>query len=83
MFYWGKTMINIQDIIPFMKKGYVAMDKDGYWYHHEEMPYIMRGNEYWSNNGSIDGLSDIFPIKKARNWTQSLIKVGGNDERNC
>lgn len=24
-------MINIQDIIPFMKKGWVAMDKNGEW----------------------------------------------------
>lgn len=70
-------MINIQDIIPFMKDGWVAMDKDGYWYHHEEEPYILRGNEYWSNDGSTDGLSDIFPIRRAKNWTKSLIKVGG------
>ena len=70
-------MINIQDIIPFMRKGWVAMDKDGYWYYHEEEPHISKSDEYWHNNGSIDGLSDIFPIKKARNWKHSLIKVGG------
>ena len=69
-------MINIQDIIPFMKKGWVAMDKDGYWYHHEKEPYIYKDNEYWSNNGSVDGLSDIFPIKRTKNWTKSVIKVG-------
>ena len=25
-------MINIQDLIPFMKEGWVAMDKNGDWY---------------------------------------------------
>lgn len=33
-------MINIQDIIPFMKKGWVAMDKSGQWWWYNEKPFI-------------------------------------------
>ena len=34
-------MINIQDIIPFMKDGWVAMDSDNEWYWYEDKPFCV------------------------------------------
>lgn len=72
-------MINIQDIIPFMRKGWVAMDKDGEWYWFENE--IERTNDIWIKKKAGKGkwrlLSDIFDIAPADDWTKSLIKVKG------
>ena len=57
-------MINIQDIIPFMKKGWVAMDEDGEW-------------NWWVSTGYVCCLSHGLDIAPADDWTKSLIKVGG------
>ena len=71
-------MINIQDIIPFMKKGWVAMDKDGEWCWFEEKPTIVF-NDMWVRTNPCDfqRLRIIFDIAPADDWTKSLIKVGG------
>lgn len=70
--------INIQDIIPFMKPGWVAMDNSGQWWWYSEKPFII-GGEQWhtevnSSTGMID--NDVFDIAPADDWTKSLIKVG-------
>ena len=71
-------MINIQDIIPFMKKGWVAMNKYGDWWWFEKKPEI-RFDTWWRPDSYIDTF-DAFNIAPADDWTQSLIKVGGNDD---
>ena len=75
-------MINIQDVIPFMKKGWVAMDRNGDWYWYEKEPYI---NQYhWESKGACESFKDFGCLKDvapANDWTNSLIKVGGNDEK--
>lgn len=73
-------MINIQDIIPFMKDGWVAMDSRGNWWWFEMKP--VKGKEYklWHHRSSsyLDlRLSVAFDIAPADDWTKSLIKVGG------
>lgn len=73
-------MINIQDIIPFMKKGWVAMDKDGEWYWFEEKPIKSEcdGNIWVRKNPcNFECVSRLFDIAPADDWTKSLIKVGG------
>ena len=72
-------MINIQDIIPFMKDGWVAMDKDGewWWYNIEPHPKDYQwGTQYDKKSlvGQID--NNCFDIAPADDWTKSLIKVG-------
>lgn len=71
-------MINIQDIIPFMKKGWVAMDKNGEWVWFENE--IEREDDIWvkkeAGNGKWHELSVTFDIAPADDWTKSLIKVG-------
>ena len=77
-------MIKITDITPFMKKGWVAMDKDGCWCWYEKKPKICKGDKMWNNPNWGDCYEIDFYIFKdiapADDWTQSLIKVGGNDE---
>ena len=72
-------MINIQDIIPFMKDGWVAMDKNGTWWLYNEKPELICifGTTTpcdWYFIGKRFALTNIAP---ADDWTKSLIKVGG------
>lgn len=66
-------MINIQDIIPYMKDGWVAMDSDYEWYWFEDKP--MKNQVCW-DSPFCDNLN-MFDIAPADDWTKSLIKVGG------
>lgn len=70
-------MINIKDIIPFMKKGWVAMDKNGewWWYSEKPSPYGIQWHVQDGKTGSVD--NDVFDIAPADDWTESLIKVKG------
>lgn len=74
-------MINIQDIIPFMKDGWVAMDKDGRWCWYSDKPYISAQKEAiaWSMRRSspynVKSLM-FMEVAPADDWTKSLIKVG-------
>lgn len=75
-------MINIQDIIPFMKKGWVAMDKSGEWWWYRKKPHkvLSYRNEWEENERSkwqdVGGLN-LFDIAPADDWTKSLIQVKG------
>lgn len=72
-------MINIQDLAPLLREGWVAMDKDGNWWWYELKPTLQEKSGFW--NGIVtenilieeDYLKDIAP---ADDWTKSLIKVG-------
>ena len=75
-------MINIQDIIPFMKKGWVAMDEDGRWCWYDRKPTKDLLNRMWwkkKKKSDWHGFSEIkaFDIAPADDWTKSLIKVSG------
>lgn len=70
-------MINIQDIIPFMRKGWVAMDKSGEWFYYETKPKIVQRKKWVDFNGCAYPLDEIFDITPADDWTKSLTKVGG------
>lgn len=73
-------MINIQDIIPFMKDGWVAMDKNGSWWWYPVEPYMNRSEWWFTDYGEyLEGkmVSSMFDIAPADDWTKSLIKVGG------
>jgi len=73
-------MISIQDIIPLMKDGWVAMDENGTWYWYEEKPTLLPINRIWKGTpfSTCDNLGiECFDIAPADDWTKSLIKVGG------
>lgn len=68
-------MINIEDIIPFLKKGFVAMDEDGEWSWFSEEPEF--GVDFFCMFNYCDNvrLSDAFDIAPAEDWEKSLRKV--------
>lgn len=75
-------MINIQDILPFMKEGWVAMDKSNQWFWYNEKPVIKNESVQWSPqkkhiNIEVDLLSEAFDIAPADDWEKSLIQVKG------
>ena len=71
--------IDIKELIPFMKGGYVAMDSSGdwYWYHNKPLRELY-GREWL---GVATCLSTIFDIKTVSDCTQSLIKVENDNAR--
>lgn len=72
-------MINIQDIIPFMKKGFVYMESDGEWEFNETEPKIITNprtnHKCWDRGFRI---SEYFDIAPADDWTKSLIAIKGD-----
>lgn len=70
-------MINIQDIIPFIKEGWVAMDKDKEWIWFEQKPICYsKLYDCWRISDGYMCPLYCFNIAPANDWTKSLIKVG-------
>lgn len=75
-------MIKISQVIPILKPGYVARDRNGdiYWY--EQEPEIM-GDVWQEVRGACESFKDFGCLQEiepwAEDWKQSLIeiKVGG------
>lgn len=72
--------MKIQDLIPYLNPGYVAMDADGTWAWCEDEP---TPDDYrWDLGDSIDGipfciLSNAFDIEPAAgDWKDSMIRIG-------
>ena len=79
---WRKTLvanskgepIDIQALLPLLRKGYVAMDKSGNWFWFSGMP--IKDWTFWRAGGkSTSGLS-AFNLKPAKNWEDSLMECG-------
>ena len=68
--------ITIYDLLPLLRKGWVAMDKDGSWGWYRTRPYQV-GGSFWVNNGDRDSsMFFCFRIKRFKGgWRDSLIKV--------
>lgn len=71
--------IDIKELIPFMKKGWVACDYGGNRWWFSAQPKLKICNGYWDCSGKYcEEIPYIFNnIKPAEDWTKSLIKVGG------
>ena len=65
--------IDIKVLLPLLKKGWVAMDKDGGWYWYDEKPYICW--PLWRYTSLYTRL-DIFNIKPIDSWEDSLMECG-------
>ena len=65
--------IDIQVLSPLLKKGYVAMDKDGSWCWYEEKP--KRRSDVWTAE-KPDFYLSAFNIKPVENWEESLQECG-------
>lgn len=66
--------IEIQVLLPLLKKGYVAMDKYGFWYWHKNKP--SKREEDWRTKDDIAGDLVAFNLKPAENWETSLMECG-------
>lgn len=74
--------IKIEELIPFMKKGWAAMDIQGEWWWFETRPIYNEADGFWyinykRNKRNFSVLNDFFNIAPAKSPAQSLIKVGG------
>ena len=75
-------MINIQDIIPFMRDGFVFCDSNGVWDWADKKPILCTQDKnenrgYWYANTIYEYRLNAFDNAHADDWTKSLIKVGG------
>ena len=68
-------MIDIKDIIPFMRNGWVAMNSNDNWFWAKNKPEIEEYCGCWDCYGETADLH-CFNIAPAKDWTKSLIKVG-------
>ena len=78
--------IDIQELIPYLKQGWVAMDKNEDWFWFEVEPYCDIKEEMWmlkNWKGIIHeeiGLPVCMcTIKPAEDWTKSLIQIKGEE----
>ena len=68
--------IDIKELLPKMKPGYVACDEDGTWLWYSEKPILKYG--YWDCSGKYcEEIPYIFDIAPAEDWTKSLIRIKG------
>ena len=76
--------ITIYELIPLLRKGWVAMDEDGTWAWYQRKPYMTYNSqcegEWFSKSGSFL-LPYCFNIKSERYWEESLIRVGGKTKK--
>lgn len=65
-------MIRIEQLIPLLKDGWVAMDRCGDWYFYKHKPSV---NTYGEWKG--DGCEQLggFYIESVEEWTESLIEI--------
>ena len=69
-------MSKIEQLLPLLKKGWVAMDKNGAWWWFECMP--QPDNTIWLTDFEASKLS-CYPVKDiepAKDWTKSLRRCG-------
>lgn len=78
--------IQISDLIPFLKPGFVAMDSTGEWYWYKKQPKQSRVHAVWSIDNHTDPKSDFQALSVAFNiarsdkeWDKSVLKVAKND----
>lgn len=76
--------ITIYDLLPLLKKGWVAMDDGGYWHVFELKPVLFKEYGLW---GRDEG-GFIYPLPKYAfniapfdgDWKDSLIKIEHKEE---
>ena len=72
--------IDIKELIPFMKDGWVAMDKSGEWYWYDATPELLTEKWICGQRGNVLEMLP-FNIVPAEDWTKSLIKVENDNAR--
>lgn len=82
MTMWRQALVNskegepidIEVILPFLKKGYVAMDKNGLWSWYKDEPSLNRRENRWSPTSTVWSDIKLFNLKSVTDWEFSLKK---------
>ena len=69
-------MIEIEDLIPLLRKGWVAMNRNGFWSWFDKEPFPDETCGFWRNLGKTVYFKDCFSIMPVEDWEKSLRKVG-------
>lgn len=70
--------IDVKVLLPLLKKGWVAYEKEYGWIWFKNKPFILRGTEddaTWTNEGSYSIIGG-FNLKPADDWCNSLMECG-------
>lgn len=69
------NQIDIEVLLPLLKKGWVAMEDNGVWCHYTKKP--VRSDTGWETKSVMDyNVIRSFNIKPAKNWEDSLMECG-------
>lgn len=70
-------MIKIEQLLPLLKKGWVAMDENGRWYWYSEKP-VRISSDKWAVARIVCTvcLFRVFDIISVEDWTKSLMRCG-------
>lgn len=70
--------IKIQDLLPLLRKGWVAMEKNGDWWWYKEKPETGAYSDVWLAKSCSNYLSlDTFNIARFDgDWKDSLMECG-------
>lgn len=67
--------IDIQALLPLLKKGYIAMDADGEWFWYKCKPF--KEISFWdSREGMFEKVSFPINLKSVDSWKDSLMECG-------
>ena len=67
--------IDIKVLLPLLRKGWVAMDKNGDWYWFENKPSADSQMMCWRENDDFEEIR-AFNLKPATDWKESLMECG-------
>ena len=67
--------IDIEMLLPLLKKGWVAMDRNNGWHWYKEKPYISEFYFCWNTGNQVSFIGG-FNIKPAEDWRKSLMECG-------
>ena len=68
-------MIKIEQLIPLLNDGWVAMDESGAWGWFEEEPYAAAWSPVWYADDCENEIFQGFDIEPVEDWTDSLIEI--------
>ena len=69
-------MIKIEQLLPLLKKGWVAMDEGGEWWWFDTKPKRCRCFWWITTDYRNQFLSPAFDIEPVEDWTKSLMRCG-------
>lgn len=70
-------MIKIEQLLPLLKKGWVAMDKNDKWWWYKGEPVAL-ADQWFLSDGELECFElEIFNIAPSvEDWTKSLMRCG-------